>query len=73
MLARARWAATSFATYDRERTQRVVDAVAERHTKTLKGSLWRRSRRPGWASPEHKRRKNEACSRGIAERYSSGD
>ena len=29
MLARARWAATAFATFDRERTRRVVEAVAE--------------------------------------------
>ena len=28
MLGRARWAATAFATFDRERTHRVVEAVA---------------------------------------------
>src|SRR5204863_3623917 len=29
MLARARWAAAAFATYDTDRTRRVVEAVAE--------------------------------------------
>ena len=52
MLARARWAATAL--------RRPTTASGrsgwstrspKRHTKTPKGLLWRRSRRPAWASP----------------------
>jgi acyl-CoA reductase-like NAD-dependent aldehyde dehydrogenase len=73
MLARARWAATSFATYDRERTQRVVDAVAEAAYQNAERFALAAVEETGMGVAEHKRRKNEACSRGIAERYSVGD
>jgi acyl-CoA reductase-like NAD-dependent aldehyde dehydrogenase len=73
MLARARWAATAFATYDRERTQRVVDAVAEAAYQNAERFAIAAVEETGMGVAEHKRRKNEACSRGIAERYDVGD
>jgi acyl-CoA reductase-like NAD-dependent aldehyde dehydrogenase len=73
MLQRARWAATAFASYDRERTQRVVDAVAEAAYQNAERFAIAAVEETGMGVAEHKRRKNEACSRGIAERYDVGD
>jgi acetaldehyde dehydrogenase / alcohol dehydrogenase len=73
MLARARWAATSFAGYDAERTQRVVDAVAEAAYQNAERFAIAAVEETGMGVAEHKRRKNEACSRGIVERYAVED
>src|SRR3954447_3101533 len=73
MLARARWAATAFAGFDRERTRRVVDAVAEAAYQNAERFALGAVEETGMGVAEHKRRKNEACSRGIAERYDVGD
>jgi acetaldehyde dehydrogenase/alcohol dehydrogenase len=73
MLARARWAATAFATFDRERTRRVVDAVAEAAYQNAERFAAAAVEETGMGVVEHKRRKNEACSRGIVERYAVGD
>ena len=73
MLGRARWAATAFATFDRERTHRVVEAVAETAYQNAERFAVAAVEETGMGVAEHKRRKNEACSRGIAERYDVGD
>ena len=73
MLARARWAATAFATFDRERTRRVVDAVAEAAYQNAERFADATVEETGMGVAEHKKRKNEACSRGIAERYDVAD
>jgi acetaldehyde dehydrogenase / alcohol dehydrogenase len=73
MLQRARWAATAFATYDSERTRRVVDAVAEAAYQNAERFALAAVEETGMGVAEHKRRKNEACSRGIAERYAVAD
>ena len=73
MLDRARWAATAFATFDRDRTQRVVDAVAEAAYQSAERFAIAAVEETGMGVAEHKRRKNEACSRGIVERYAVGD
>jgi acetaldehyde dehydrogenase / alcohol dehydrogenase len=73
MLARARWAATAFATFDRERTRCVVDAVAEAAYQNAERFAAAAVEETGMGVVEHKRRKNEACSRGIVERYAVGD
>src|SRR5215208_3704742 len=73
MLARARWAATAFATFDRDRTQRVVDAVADAAYQNAERFAAAAVEETGMGVVDHKRRKNEACSRGIAERYAVGD
>src|SRR5215211_8785912 len=73
MLERARWAATAFGTFDRERTRRVVDAVADAAYQNAERFAAEAVEETGMGVVEHKRRKNEACSRGIAERYEVGD
>ena len=70
MLERARWAATAFATFDRDRTQRIVEAVAD-------GGIPKRRKvcRVGGRGDRHGRRRAQAASRtrraraGIVERY----
>jgi acetaldehyde dehydrogenase / alcohol dehydrogenase len=73
MLQRARWAATSFAEYDRERTQRVVEAVADAAYQNAERFAIEAVEETGMGVAEHKRRKNEACSRGVVERYANED
>jgi acetaldehyde dehydrogenase / alcohol dehydrogenase len=69
MLHRARWASTSFATYDSERTRRVVQAAADAAYQNAERFARDAVEETGMGVAEHKRRKNEACSRGIVERY----
>jgi acetaldehyde dehydrogenase/alcohol dehydrogenase len=73
MLQRARWAASAFATYDRDRTQRVVSAVADVAYQNAERFGIAAVEETGMGVPEHKRRKNEACSRGLVERYGGED
>ncbi len=73
MLQRARWAATAFAGYDRERTRRVVEAVAEMAYQNAERFAVAAVEETGMGVPEHKRRKNEACSRAVLERYAGDD
>jgi acetaldehyde dehydrogenase / alcohol dehydrogenase len=69
MLQRARWAARAFAAYDRERTRLVVEAVAEAAYQNAERFAVAAVEETGMGVAEHKRRKNEACSRGVVERY----
>jgi acetaldehyde dehydrogenase / alcohol dehydrogenase len=73
MLQRARWAATAFAAFDRERTQRVVEAVASAAYQNAQRFAELAVEESGMGVVEHKRRKNEACSRGLLERYGARD
>jgi acetaldehyde dehydrogenase / alcohol dehydrogenase len=73
MLARARWAATAFAGFDAARTRRVVDAVAEAAYQNAERFAVAAVEETGMGVAEHKRRKNEACSRGIVARYAAAD
>ena len=73
MLQRARWAATAFAQYDRERTRQVVEAVADVAYQNAERFAIAAVEETGMGVAEHKRRKNEACSRGIVERYAGDD
>lgn len=73
MLQRARWAATAFASYDRERTGRVVEAVADAAYQNAERFAIAAVEETGMGVAEHKRRKNEACSRGVVERYAGED
>jgi acyl-CoA reductase-like NAD-dependent aldehyde dehydrogenase len=73
MLQRARWAATAFASYDREATRRVVEAVADAAYQNAERFAVAAVEETGMGVAEHKRRKNEACSRGIVERYAGED
>ncbi len=69
MLQRARWAATAFALYDRDATRRIVEAVAEVAYQNADRFAREAVEETGMGVAEHKRRKNEASSRGILERY----
>jgi acetaldehyde dehydrogenase/alcohol dehydrogenase len=73
MLQRARWAASAFAAYDRERTRRVVHAVAEAAYQKAERFANDTVAETGMGVAAHKRRKNEACSRGLLERYAGED
>jgi acetaldehyde dehydrogenase / alcohol dehydrogenase len=73
MLQRARWAATAFATFDADRTRRIVEAVVDAAYQNAKRFAVEAVEETGMGVPEHKRRKNEACSRGLLERYSAED
>lgn len=73
MLQRARWAATAFATYDRDRTRAIVEAVADVAYQNAERFAQEAVHETGMGVAEHKRRKNEACSRGLVERYAGED
>src|SRR4051812_35526732 len=73
MLQRARWAATAFAAYDGDRTRHVVQAVAEAAYQNAERFAVDAVAETGMGVAEHKRRKNEACSRGLLERYGGED
>ncbi len=73
MLQRAEWAAAAFARYDRERVRRIVSAVADvAYAKAQHYAEWA-VRETGFGVVEHKRLKNELCSRGLAEHYADTD
>lgn len=70
---RSRWAAVNFQKLDRAATQRIVKAVAEAaYAKAQFYGEWA-VRETGMGVVAHKRQKNEACSRGLAEMYGHED
>ena len=73
MLARAHWAASAFATYDRTSVLRIAEAVAAAaHAESRHYAEWA-VQETGFGVVEHKVVKNEACSLGILERYREDD
>ncbi|HWF74509.1 MAG TPA: aldehyde dehydrogenase family protein, partial [Solirubrobacteraceae bacterium] len=73
MLQRARWAASAFARYDGEQTRRIAAAVAAAAHENAERFARDAVEETGMGVAEHKRRKNEACSQGIFERYADED
>jgi acyl-CoA reductase-like NAD-dependent aldehyde dehydrogenase len=73
MLQRARWAATAFGRYDRARTRRIVEAVVDVAYQNAERFAHAAVEETGMGVPEHKRRTNEASSRGLLERYGDDD
>ena len=73
MLQRARWAAGAFARYDRDQTRSIVEAVAAVAHENAERFAAAAVEETGMGVIEHKRRKNEACSRGVFERYADED
>jgi acetaldehyde dehydrogenase / alcohol dehydrogenase len=73
MLQRAHWAATAFAGYDPQRTRRIVEAAAEAAYQNAERYAEWAVRETGMGVVEHKRIKNEACSRGVVEWYAGHD
>jgi acetaldehyde dehydrogenase / alcohol dehydrogenase len=73
MLDRARWAASRMQKLDRATVRRIVDAVAAAgHAKAQHYAEWA-VRETGMGVVEHKRMKNEACSKGLAALYGNED
>lgn len=73
MLDRARWAAAKMQKLDRPAIRRIIDAVAAAgHAKAQHYAEWA-VRETGMGVVDHKRIKNEACSKGIVERYGNED
>jgi acetaldehyde dehydrogenase / alcohol dehydrogenase len=73
MLQRARWAATAFADYRPDQIRNIVDAVAEAAFQNAERFARQTVEETGMGVVEHKRIKNEACSRGLVERYAERD
>src|ERR1700756_536430 len=73
MLQRARWAGAGVAPYYREQTWRIVEAVADVAYQNAQRFAEGAVAETGMGVAEHKRRKNEACSRGLVERYRDDD
>ena len=70
---RSRWAAVKFQRLDRDTTMRIVNAVANAaHAKAQFYAEWA-VRETGMGVVDHKRQKNEACSRGLVEMYGGED
>lgn len=73
MLDRARWAASRMQKLDRATVRRIVDAVAAAgHAKAQHYAEWA-VRETGMGVVEHKRMKNEACSKGLVALYGNED
>jgi acyl-CoA reductase-like NAD-dependent aldehyde dehydrogenase len=73
MLARAHWAASAFASYDRQTVLRIAEAVAiAAHAESRRYAQWA-VKETGFGVAEHKTIKNEACSLGVFERYRGDD
>jgi acetaldehyde dehydrogenase / alcohol dehydrogenase len=73
MLARAHWAATAFASYDADRVRRIVETVADVAYQNAQRFAEGAVRETGMGVVEHKRLKNEVCSRGLIARYGAED
>src|SRR5512134_2493101 len=73
MLQLAEWAAASYARYDRAAVDRIAKAAAEAAF-ALAGPLAEAAvKETGFGVPEHKKIKNEICSRGIYDAYKAED
>ncbi len=73
VMERARWAAAGFAELDRPATLRIARAVAEAGFAAAQDFAERAVRETGFGVVEHKRQKNEMCSRGIYEIHAGQD
>lgn len=72
-IERSRWAAAQFQKFDRTKTLRVAQAVADAaHAKARAYAEWA-VRETGMGVAAHKQIKNEACSRGVLEKYRCED
>ena len=69
MVEKARWAAEAFSTYGGEETLKIAEAVANAgHAEARRYAKWA-VEETGFGVVEHKIIKNEACSKGIFDRY----
>lgn len=73
LLDRARWAAAKMHKLDRVAVRRIIDAVAAAgHSRALHYAEWA-VRETGMGVVEHKRIKNEACTKGLVDLYGNED
>jgi acyl-CoA reductase-like NAD-dependent aldehyde dehydrogenase len=73
LLARAHWAASAFASYDRDTVLAIAEAVATAaHAESRRYAEWA-VKETGFGVAEHKTVKNEACSLGVFRRYRDED
>ena len=73
MLQRAHWAASAFASYPADAVSRITEAVAEVAYQNAERYAEWAVRETGMGVIEHKKLKNEVCSRGILETYRHDD
>ncbi|HEX3222883.1 MAG TPA: aldehyde dehydrogenase family protein [Nocardioides sp.] len=73
MLERAEWAARAFRTFDRAAVDRILEAVVAAAMQHAQEYAERAVAETGFGVVEHKRLKNEACSRGVLEFYREAD
>jgi acetaldehyde dehydrogenase/alcohol dehydrogenase len=73
MLERAEWAARSFRTFDKDAVDRILEAVVATATAHAQEYAERAVAETGFGVAEHKRLKNEACSRGVLDFYRDAD
>ncbi len=73
MLQRARWASTAFSAYSPDQIKKIVNSVGEHAFQNAERFARDAVEETGMGVVEHKRRKNEECSRGLVERYASKD
>ena len=73
MLERAQWASRAFRTLDKPAVDRIVAAVVEAALQHAQEYAERAVAETGFGVVEHKRRKNEASSRGVLDFYAGSD
>jgi acyl-CoA reductase-like NAD-dependent aldehyde dehydrogenase len=73
MLEKARWAAQAYSAYERADVLRIAEAVAAAAHKAARHYAEWAVRETGFGVVEHKIIKNEACSKGILDRYRDED
>jgi acyl-CoA reductase-like NAD-dependent aldehyde dehydrogenase len=73
MLERAEWAARSFRTLDKQAVDRILEAVVNAALQHAQEYAERAVAETGFGVVEHKRIKNEACSRGVLDYYAGHD
>jgi acetaldehyde dehydrogenase / alcohol dehydrogenase len=73
MLERAEWAARAFRTFDKAAVDRICEAVVTAAMQHAQEYAERAVAETGFGVVEHKRRKNEACARGVLDHYAGAD
>jgi acyl-CoA reductase-like NAD-dependent aldehyde dehydrogenase len=73
MLERAEWAARTFRTFDKPAVDRILEAVVAAAEEHAQEYAERAVAETGFGVVEHKRLKNDACSRGVLEFYRDAD
>ena len=73
MLERAEWAARAFGALDKPTVDRILEAVVATAMQHAQEYAERAVAETGFGVVEHKRLKNEACSRGVLDFYADAD